>query len=358
VPLLPLYGHQQLRDRLAQQMDRHALPASILLHGTAGVGKQRLALWIAQRLLCEGTGSAKPCGECQPCRMVLALQHPDVHWVFPRLRAAVGADPALEDVQADFDEARQERAAANGLYAKSSGAEGIFIHVTRLLVQIATKTPALAKRKVLIVGDAERMVSQASSPEAANAFLKLLEEPGPDTTVIITSSEMGTLLPTIRSRVVAVRVAPLDEASVRAFLAEPAVNAVVPNLPAVELVRLAAGAPGTLIGSEDRGAAVTRAKQLLAAADGSAEQRLRAAFTSGSAKARGAFSDTLDALTVLVHDRTREAAARGDDATARRSARLVPAIEEAKRAAEGNANPQLVTAQLLETIAASSAGAR
>jgi DNA polymerase-3 subunit delta' len=349
VPLLPLYGHQTLRDRLAQQMDRGALPASILLHGMAGVGKQRLALWLAQRLLCEG--AAKPCGECQACRMVLALHHPDVHWVFPRPRKELGADPALEEVQADFDAMRQERAGTNGLYARPGGSEGIFIHVTRLLVQVASRTPALGKRKIMIVGDAERMVPQASSQEAANAFLKLLEEPPADTTIILTSSELGSLLPTIRSRVVAVRVAPVDETSVRAFLAEPSVNATVPNLPVVELVRFAAGAPGSLIGAEERGAAVTRAKQLLAAADGSAEQRLRAAFTSGSAKARGAFADTLDALTVLVHDRAREAAARGDEPTARRSARLVPAIEEAKRAAEGNANPQLVTAQLLETIA-------
>jgi DNA polymerase-3 subunit delta' len=354
VPLLPLYGHVALRERLSQQMDRSALPASLLLHGVAGSGKQRLALWIAQRLICEG--ATKPCGECQACKMVLSLQHPDVHWVFPQPRAEFGTDPSLEDVQAHFDQVRQDRVSAHGLYAKASGSEGIFIHVTRALVQTATRTPALAKRKVFIVGDAERMVSQASSPEAANAFLKLLEEPPSDTTVILTSSEMGTLLPTIRSRVVAVRVAPMDEASVRAFLAEPAVNTAVPNLPIAELVKLAAGAPGSLIGADERGAAVTRAKQLLAAADGTAEQRMRAAFTSGSAKARGAFADVLDALTVLVHDRAREAATRGDEVTARQSARLVPAIEDAKRAAEGNANPQLVTAQLLETIA--SAGGR
>jgi len=357
VPLLPLYGHQALRERLAQQMDRSALPASLLLHGKAGVGKQRLALWIAQRLICEGESSTpKPCGVCQACRMVLTLQHPDVHWVFPRARIPNSTDIALEHVQAEYDDARQERSSANGLYPRADGSMGLFVYVTRWLVQIATKSPAMARRKVLIVGDAERMVPQASSQEAANAFLKLLEEPPADTTIILTSSESGALLPTIRSRVVAVRVAPMDEASVRAFLAEPAVNTAVPNLPAVELVRLAAGAPGSLIGAEERGAAVTRAKQLLAAADGTAEQRMRAAFTSGSAKARGAFTDVLDALTVLVHDRAREATARGDELTARRSARLVPAIEDAKRAAEGNANPMLVTAQLLETIA--SAGGR
>jgi DNA polymerase-3 subunit delta' len=90
---------------------------------------------------------------------------------------------------------------------------------------------------------------------------------------------------------------------------------------------------------------------LLAAADAGPEQRFRAAFGSGTSKARGAFTDVLDALTVLLHDRVRVASEGGDSVGARRAARVVPAVEDAKRAAEGNANPQLVTAQLLETIA-------
>ena len=75
------------------------------------------------------------------------------------------------------------------------------------------------------------------------------------------------------------------------------------------------------------------------------------AFTAGSGKARGAFTDVLDALTVLLHERARDAAARGDEHAARTAVKSVPAIEDAKRAAEGNANPQLVTAQLLDDLA-------
>ncbi len=347
--LIPLYGHVGLRQRLAEQLDRGALPASLLFHGPAGVGKQRLALWLAQHLLCEGP--TRPCGECQACRYVLGLQHPDLHWFFPRARIANSTDIALEKVQEEYDEALKERAEAHGLYARPDGTAGLFIYVARALVQVASRTPALAKRKVIIVGDAERMVPQQANPEAANAFLKLLEEPPADTTIILTSSEPGALLPTVRSRVVSVRVAPVPESVVDAFIADPAVAALLPPEDAAGLQRLAAGAPGTLIGSEGRAAAIVRARQLLAAADGGPEQRLRAAFTAGSAKSRGAFSDVLDALTVLLHDRARDAAVHGDDVSARRAAKVVPAIEEAKRAAEGNANPQLVTAQLLDTIA-------
>jgi DNA polymerase III subunit delta' len=348
VSLIPLYGHDALRERLAEQADRGALPASLLLHGPAGVGKQRLALWLGQRLLCEA--ASRPCGACQHCRYVQDLQHPDLRWFFPRPRIPDSSGIALDAVQQEYDEAVRERAEAHGLYARPGGSAGLFLYVTRLLMQMASRSPAMARRKVFIIGDAERMAPQASSQEAANAFLKLLEEPLPDTTLILTSSEPGALLPTIRSRVVAVRVAPLTSDAMERFVADPLVATVLPNERPAELLRLAAGAPGALIGTADRAAAIARARQFLAAADQGREQVLRAAFAAGSSKARGAFSDVLDALTLLVHDRAREAAARGDTAAAQRAARAVPAIEDAKRAAEGNVNPQLVTAGLLTAL--------
>lgn len=347
VPLIPLYGHEALRDRLGEQADRGALPASLLLHGPAGIGKQRLALWLGQRLLCEGTG--RPCGDCAQCRYSAGLQHPDLRWFFPRPRLTGAAH--IEEVQAEYEEAVAERVAAGGLYARPDGSAAIYLYATKCLVHLASRSPALARRKVLVVGDAERMVSQAASPEAANAFLKLLEEPPADTHLILTSSEPGMLLPTIRSRVVAFRVAPLGDDAMQRFIADPLATATLPNERPADLLRMAAGAPGSLVGTADRHAALARARQLLAAADQGTEQALRAAFTSGSAKSRGAFSDVLDALTVLMHDRTREATRRGDAAEATRAVRAIPALEDAKRAAEGNANPQLVSARLLAALA-------
>ena len=47
----------------------------------------------------------------------------------------------------------------------------------------------------MVIGDAERMVVQEGTDVAANAFLKLLEEPLPDTTLLLTSSDPGALLP-------------------------------------------------------------------------------------------------------------------------------------------------------------------
>lgn len=347
--IIPLFGHKAVRARLAAQADRGKLPASLLFHGPAGVGKQRLALWLAQRIVCPNPD--RPCGGCQQCRYADSLQHPDIHWIFPHPNVSGSADWPFDDLKELQDARVAERVEAQGLYARPDGSSGIYKGDAVYLRHVASRSPAMATRKVIIIGDAERMVPQLANPEAANMLLKLLEEPPSDTHLILTSSEPNSMLQTIRSRVVMVRVPPLNEESVRAFLESSIVSQKLPNLHANELVKIAGGAPGTLIGDGDRGTAITRAKALLAAAEGGAEQRLRAAFTAGSSKARGAFTDVLDALTALVHERAREAAQRGDESSARRAARIVPLIEEAKESAAGNANPQLVTAQLLETIA-------
>jgi DNA polymerase-3 subunit delta' len=346
--LLPLIGHLSLRARLDEQISRGALPASLLFQGPPGIGKQRLALWLAQRLLCSGENP--PCGECQHCRYTLEGAHPDLQWFFPLPRMKAGPDPAIEDVRHEYADAIKDRVDAHGLYVRPDGSHGIYKYVARALVQEAVRTPAMAARKVIIVGDAERMVPQESSPEAANAFLKLLEEPPATTTIILTTSEPGSLLPTIRSRVVSVRVAPLSETEVRAFLAQPPAADAAGKGSVADLVRLAGGAPGTLIGGGDRGVAIERARKLLNAAGGSREVALRAAFVQGSSKARGGFSDVLDAMTVLLHDRARTALGNGDGDRAAASVKAVRLVEDAKRAAEGNVNPQLVTAQLLRQL--------
>ncbi|HEY0808614.1 MAG TPA: hypothetical protein VGD49_00580, partial [Longimicrobiales bacterium] len=59
-----LIGHEEIRGALASAYARNQLPGSILLHGPAGIGKQRIGLWLAQRILCETPGPVDPCGVC------------------------------------------------------------------------------------------------------------------------------------------------------------------------------------------------------------------------------------------------------------------------------------------------------
>ncbi len=137
--VVPFVGHHRLRERLAAAAAGGSLPNSMFLHGPAGVGKQRLALWLAQRLLCaDGTN----CGECQACRYVSNLTHPDLRWVFPRPREKDDADAS--DVWQDYSQAITERVEQGLLYGPPSGADGIHIATVRALTQAASMTQCRA----------------------------------------------------------------------------------------------------------------------------------------------------------------------------------------------------------------------
>src|SRR4051812_15141787 len=147
--LVPLFGHESLKQQLRDAIRRGALSASILLQGPRGIGKQRLALWIGQLLLCEKQGD-EPCGACAQCKFSLRLVHPDLHWFFPRPRLK-DSDPDLADVKQDQSEAVADRVEANGLYAAPPGDEAIFVATVRAIVASAVMSPALAKRKIYVI---------------------------------------------------------------------------------------------------------------------------------------------------------------------------------------------------------------
>lgn len=355
--LRPLYGHHPLRARLGAAATDGRLPASLLLVGRRGVGKQRLALWLGQYLLCERATLehlAEPCGACQHCRYAERGMHPDLHWFFPRPRLKDG-DATSDEVKGDLAEAITERMDAEGLWAPPPGTEGLYVATVRALVQLASRRPAMAKRTVFVVGDAERMVSQEGADQAANAFLKLLEEPPPGTTLILTTSEPGALLPTIKSRVVSVRVPTLARADMEAFLTDPAVARRLSRVPNEEAMARANGAPGELFAGDSMASAFASARRMLEAAlapstpDGAVE-RIKVSAKQGVAGARGSFSDTLDALTHLMHARTAQLVHAGRDADARRAASSLVHIEFAKAKAQGNVSPQLLSAHLIASL--------
>lgn len=307
--LATVIGHANERDALAGAVAAGQLPNSLLFHGPPGIGKQRMALWLAQLLLCTRRGPQGPCGTCQPCRLALRLEHPDLHWYFPltRPKASGGADrlgEALEEARAAELAARRAEPLRPTV---PDGLAGIYLAHVHVLLRAAAVRPAMGDRKVFIIGDAEALVPQEASPEAANALLKLLEEPSPDTTIILTAADPDVLLPTIRSRMLPVRLRALPDHEVRTFLVEAA------GADAEEAARAARiaqgsigralaflpvrGAPGPL--DEIRLAA----RDLLHAAlqpDGAA--RFAAALAASPAGARGVFSDTLEFLTTWLRD--------------------------------------------------------
>jgi DNA polymerase III subunit delta' len=351
MPIVQLFGHESIRRRLRRMVDARSLPGSLLFEGVRGIGKQRLALWLAQLLVCESED--RPCGACLACRSVLELRHPDVFWVYPRPRLS-DANATSEDVIEDLSEANQERIANHGLYVRPSGSEAIFLATTLTIVGKAAMAPAMGHRKVFIVGDAERMIAQEGSDQAANAFLKLLEEPPQDTTILLTSSESGALLPTIRSRVISIRCALLADADVLAFIREPNVKAVLDslNLSRVDAdrVALARGAPGDLLSAAGLSVARSAALSLLHASATRGAERYAAALAHGSSGARGAFSDMLAELNVLLRERAESSLATGDTAGAYAAAKAVIAVTEAQARADGNVSPQLTAAALMNAL--------
>lgn len=347
MPLSPLVGHDALRARLGSARLRGTMPGSLLLHGCRGIGKQRLALWLAQALLCAG--DTPPCGACQACRYSADLTHPDLYWFFPVPRAEI-ADSSPDEALAYMRGAMRDRAQAGGLWGPSSGSEGLFVEMIRSLVRAAASSPAMASRKVMILGDADRMIAQEGSDQAANALLKLLEEPLPDTTLILTTSEPGSLLPTIRSRVVSVRVGPLSHPEMQEWATQGDVVARVGRVDAGVLER-ASGAPGSLLAGTVHEAAAAHAAAWLKALRGDASDRFIAILSEKPAGARGAFSDALDALEGILHDRLRPAVESGS-AGAAALTRAQDAIEAARDRTGHNVNPALITAELLRDLSA------
>src|SRR5437762_4756480 len=127
MPIVPLFGHTELRARLTDAVQRGTLPASLLLEGPRGVGKQRLSLWLAQLLLCDAPapGGREPCGACQSCRFVLSLSHPDLHWFVPIEPGKRGGD-ADKQVELVAEALGEEMASRREkpLYEAASGLAG------------------------------------------------------------------------------------------------------------------------------------------------------------------------------------------------------------------------------------------
>lgn len=343
MPLHALYGHEAIRSRLANAVAAGRLPQSLLIEGPTGVGKQRLALWLAQLVLCEADHRDEPCGACRGCRQVLGLAHPDLMWLVPLEpgKRTGDADKQVELVEEALGEELARRR-EQPLYDMPPGTATHSIATVRLLTHRLALTPALGGWRVVIVGDAERLVPQRSSPEAANALLKILEEPPTHTLLILTASEPAALPSTILSRVVRVRLTLVHDSVVTSFV-QNELKARESGGDAAQIVAQAQGRIGKLLATPGvSGGAVADA--FLAARDPVARYSL--ALRQTPYQARGGFAAMLDALLERLRDQTR---AGGDT---EKLVEAIAAVADARMATQGNVNPQLLAAVLADDLAA------
>lgn len=161
-----------LREAAATGSD--SLTHSWLITGPPGSGRSNLAYAFAAALLCEQDG----CGACSSCRQVVARTHPDLSFL------------ATERVIISIDE-------------------------VRALVTSAQYSPTVARYRVVVIEDADRMVERTS-----NVLLKALEEPPENTVWILCAPSEADLIPTIRSRVRSIRLTVPDIDEVARLLHE------------------------------------------------------------------------------------------------------------------------------------------
>ncbi|MCE2396804.1 DNA polymerase III subunit delta', partial [Candidatus Poribacteria bacterium] len=152
-----IIGHRQTLEQLYHAIASNRVAGAYLFVGIANVGKETIALHFAKTINCL-TSDAGACGTCLACRKADDGNHPDLQIIRP-----------------------------SGAWIK--------IDQIRDLQKRIIYRPLEGARKVYILTEAERM-----NLEAANCLLKTLEEPPADSVLILLTTNLDALLPTIRSR--------------------------------------------------------------------------------------------------------------------------------------------------------------
>lgn len=158
-----IVGHDWAVRLLAISIRHHRVGHAYLITGPDQIGKMTLARTFTQALNCTATDGQRPCGECRACLLIATDRHPDVRVVLPEI---------------------SER-----------GAQSIKIEQIRRLQQDLSLSAYEAHYKVAILKRFD-----TANPNAANAFLKTLEEPPSNVVLILTATDSDALLPTINSR--------------------------------------------------------------------------------------------------------------------------------------------------------------
>ena len=174
-----IVGHEQIKEHMQAAIRDKKPFHAYLFQGEEGVGKEALARTFAAGLQCQSESADKPCKECVSCRQMESGNQPDVIWV-TREKASLGVDEIREQL-------------CNTMDIK----------------------PFSSPYKIYLVPEAEKMTEAAQ-----NALLKTIEEPPEYGIVILMTSNISALLPTIQSRCLTMEFRPLSTAVVESYVKE------------------------------------------------------------------------------------------------------------------------------------------
>lgn len=206
-----IVGQKRIKDIFTSSIKKNRLAHSYLFYGQPGVGKDCFALSLAMGLNCS-KNEIWGCGECKYCKNFLQFHNPFFTFIqpVPSRPNSMNKDKYFEIVR----EANRER--INNPYhevefpSTLTRLPQISIDEIRTIKQKVRLKIAEDKYRIFIISKIQHM-----STQACNSLLKILEEPPPRTLLFLTTSELGSVLPTIISRCQLVHFDPLttDEIS-------------------------------------------------------------------------------------------------------------------------------------------------
>ncbi len=177
-----------IRDRISQ---------AYLFHGPEGIGKFTTALYFAMALNCHALQEKRPCGVCISCHKMLEFNHPDFNYIFPIPNYKFTAEGQFKENK-DYNEYQEylqtKKSSPWQKFYFTGNTEIRKDSITQLQHKLTFAMHENAFR-ICLIEDADQM-----NTNTANAFLKTLEEPPPYTVIILTTTKLQSLLPTIISR--------------------------------------------------------------------------------------------------------------------------------------------------------------
>ncbi len=232
---LELYGHERVKALLP-----HLTAHTLLFVGPERVGRKQAARWYAALLNCERPGEGAPCGRCASCMAFANHAHPDYREVAPERLTKAGRLSRRPELRIDQ------------LVLREGGDPD---PLSRWLEQ----RPRFSRRVGVIDG------AEALTAAAANAFLKVLEEPPSYASIVLIAPSAEQVLPTIASRAAVVRFGAVDTATLPVTLPDAHPNAVL-------------GRPGELMAAASDPEAFDEATSLLRSYLSSVPKGLEEAF--------------------------------------------------------------------------------
>lgn len=279
-----LTGNERVKESLRLMLQARRVPGAMVFAGESGVGKKLFAVEIAKSLNCLSPVGAEACDVCAAC-----------------LRIARLADAAARKEPEKGETIFWSEHPDAGL-VRATGAV-IKVDQIRELERETNFRPYEGRARVFLIDEAERMNDQSAS-----ALLKTLEEMPATSHVILLTSRLDALLPTVRSRCQAIRFAPLTAAEIEKYLTERR----APPLTAKEIKLIARLARGSLsralaLDAETYRAARAPLVEAIAALAGETgrvdrARLLRVAEELNDPKRKDEYESALDALETLVRD--------------------------------------------------------